>query len=126
MLTDPIGILRLDLTTVEIMQAAVSNDGVVEAPIEHSQGEPTVESMQAAVAEDCVVQVPIEPSKEEPTAESTRSHALMMTFKYLLDFYMFISARPYDAKAAGVACRRFLVLYKSLKVDEGDVFVWSP
>ena len=50
---------------------------------------------------------------------SSRSHALMRTFKYLLEFYMFVSQEPYNAPEAAIAARNFLLLYKSLGAHAG-------
>ena len=50
----------------------------------------------------------------------------MRTFAVFLDFYMFISARPFDATAAAAACRKFLILYSSLRNSDDGTWHISP
>ena len=58
--------------------------------------------------------------------QNERSHALMRTFALFLDFYMFVSDRPYNAEMAATSCRQFLLLYKSLGGVEVQLWAIKP
>ncbi len=56
--------------------------------------------------------------------KSTWSKSLHGSFSALLDGYQCMGHRPFDPSVCADSCRRFLMLYKSLRENAKDAWAW--